>query len=216
MKTASEAGLISCSYCHLLVKVPQQAGATCPRCDSRLHSRIPNSIVRTWALVISAWVFIFPANTYPIMTVIYLGEGQPDTILSGVERLAQAGMLPIAIIVFVASIAVPILKLIGIMLLLFVVQRGWRLDRRQCTFLYRVIEVIGAWSMLDLFMISILVTLVDLGTVANVNAGPGARAFATVVVLTMLAAMTFDPRLIWDLQKSQKETVVNKQEPIND
>ena len=148
---------------------------------------------------------MLPANLYPVMTVIYFGEGEPDTILSGVVRLVQNGMIPIAILVFVASIVVPMLKLLGLMLLLLTVQRRWQLNKRQCTTLYRVIEVIGAWSMLDLFMISILVTLVDLGAVATISAGTGATAFATVVVLTMLAAMSFDPRLIWDLQEHHDE-----------
>lgn len=148
---------------------------------------------------------MFPANLYPVMTVIYMGDGAPDTIISGVVKLTQEGMIPIAILVFVASILVPMLKLLGLMFLLLMVQRRWQLNKRQCTVLYRVIEVIGAWSMLDLFMISILVTLVDLGAVATIEAGAGATAFATVVVLTMLAAMSFDPRLIWDLQEDNDD-----------
>jgi paraquat-inducible protein A len=139
-----------------------------------------------------------PANIYPIMTVVYLGRGEPDTIMSGVIHLAQAGMYPIAILVFVASIAVPLMKLLGIMVLLLAVQRHWQLSARQCALMYRIIEFIGRWSMLDLFMISILVTLVDLGSIATITAGPGASAFATVVVLTIFAALSFDPRLIWD------------------
>lgn len=197
-----------CNDCHLVVKqvatAPGQA-CFCPRCGSRVQARRPNSLTRTWALVITAWICMLPANLYPVMTVIYFGEGEPDTILSGVVRLVQNGMIPIAILVFVASIVVPMLKLLGLMLLLLTVQRRWQLNKRQCTTLYRVIEVIGAWSMLDLFMISILVTLVDLGAVATISAGTGATAFATVVVLTMLAAMSFDPRLIWDLQEHHDE-----------
>lgn len=208
--TARSCNLVQCRACHLLSPVapPLQNGQTCcPRCGSKLYSRMPDSLARTWALVITALIFILPANLYPVMTVIYFGEGQPDTILSGVIHLAQAGMIPIAILVFVASIVVPVLKLVGIMVLLLTVQRKWALNKRQCTVLYRVIEVIGAWSMLDLFMISILVTLVDLGAVATITAGTGATAFATVVVLTMFAAMSFDPRLIWDhLQEESLDT----------
>lgn len=206
--SAKRQGLLLCNDCHLVVKRRALAAGQpqyCPRCDSRLHARRPDSLNRTWALIATAWIFLFPANLYPVMTVIYFGEGEPDTILSGVIHLAQAGMIPIAILVFVASIAVPMLKLLGLMLLLLTVQRGWKLNKRQCTILYRVIEVIGAWSMLDLFMISILVTLVDLGAVATITAGTGATAFASVVVLTMLAAMTFDPRLIWDLQEHEHD-----------
>ncbi len=202
--TAKSEGLILCNDCHLLVKAGQGKATRCPRCKSSIHSRKPNSISRTWALVLTAWVLILPANLYPIMTVVYLAEGEPDTILSGVIKLAQEGMIPIAVIVFIASIAVPILKLLGIMLLLLMVQLKWKLNKRHCAFLFRVIEVIGAWSMLDLFIISILVTLVDLGAVATISAGPGATAFASVVVVTMFAAMTFDPRLIWDLQEENK------------
>lgn len=201
--TARSRHLVLCRDCHLVVKLApqlQQGQSCCPRCGSVLHARMPNSIVRTWALVITAWIFILPANLYPVMTVIYFGEGQPDTILSGVVHLAQAGMIPIAVLVFIASIVVPVLKLVGIMVLLLTVQFKWQLNKRQCAVLYRVIEVIGAWSMLDLFMISILVTLVDLGAVATITAGTGATAFATVVVLTMFAAMSFDPRLVWDLE----------------
>lgn len=201
MKTARSEGLVLCHDCHLVVKAPRQGGGACPRCGSVLQQRFANSLSRTWALVIAAWVVLVPANVYPIMTVIYFGDGQPDTIISGVIRLAEEGMIPIAILVFVASIAVPILKLLGIMLLLFTVHFKWSLSKLECTVLYRIIEVIGAWSMLDLFIISILVTLVDLGAVAQISAGPGATAFATVVVLTMFAATSFDPRLIWDLQE---------------
>lgn len=214
LPTARSCGLVQCRDCHRVEPVPpslQNGARRCPRCGSKLHSRLPDSLARTWALVLTAWLFVFPANLYPVMTVIYFGEGEPDTILSGVVHLAQAGMIPIAVLVFVASIAVPVLKLLGIMVLLLTVQRKWTLNKRQCMVLYRVIEVIGAWSMLDLFMISILVTLVDLGAVATITPGAGATAFATVVVLTLLAAMSFDPRLIWDhLQETSPDS---SQEP---
>lgn len=205
MKTARTEGLVLCHDCHLVVKMPRQYSGACPRCGSSLQQRIHNSLSRTWALVISAWILLLPANLYPIMTVVYFGEGEPDTIISGVIRLAEEGMIPIAILVFVASVAVPVLKLLGIMLLLFTVHFKWKLSKQECAVLYRVIEVIGAWSMLDLFIISILVTLVDLGTVAQISAGPGATSFATVVVLTMFAATSFDPRLIWDLQEEKHD-----------
>ena len=213
IRTAKSMGLVQCGDCHLVVKLPphQQSGqCICPRCGSALHARLRDSIVRTWAFVITAWIFLVPANLYPVMTVIYFGEGEPDTILSGVIHLAQAGMIPIAILVFVASVVVPVLKLVGIMILLGTVQLGWKLNLRQCTVLYRVIEVIGAWSMLDLFMISILVTLVDLGAVATITAGAGATAFATVVVLTMFAAISFDPRLLWDLQQDGEQPLASQ------
>lgn len=207
IESAHSRGLVLCHDCRLAVSVAASPGQKhyCPRCGSRLHARRPDSITRTWALVITAWICLLPANLYPVMTVIYLGDGDPDTILSGVVKLVREGMVPIAILVFVASILVPMLKLLGLMFLLLTVQLRWQLNKRQCTLLYRVIEVIGAWSMLDLFMISILVTLVDLGSVATIEPGAGATAFATVVVLTMFAAMSFDPRLIWDLQETPHE-----------
>lgn len=201
MKTGLNTGLALCSCCRKLQRlIPHLPGTQlrCRRCDSPLHPRIPNSNLRTWAFTLIGLVMMIPANIYPVMTVVYLGTGEPDTIFSGVIRLAQEGMLPIAILVFIASIAVPLIKLLGIMWLLFSIQGHWQLSLRQCTLLYRIIQFIGRWSMLDLFIISILVTLVDLGAIAKVSAGPGASAFASVVVLTIFAAMSFDPRLIWD------------------
>jgi len=206
-------GLALCHLCHQLNRWPQAKPGDvkgkphwlCCRCQAPLHQRTPNSLAKTWALVITACILLVPANVYPVMTVIYFGKGQPDTIMSGVIHLMHAGMYGIALLVFVASIAVPVMKLVGIIILLLVVQRQWSLNPRQCTALYRFIELIGRWSMLDLFMISILVTLVDLGKIATITAGAGATAFATVVVITMIAALNFDPRLIWDLQDTRHD-----------
>jgi paraquat-inducible protein A len=139
-----------------------------------------------------------PANVLPIMTVYSLGKGQPDTIMSGVIELINYGMMPIAIVVFVASILVPTFKLVGLGLLLYSIQRKQPLSARQRTLMYRFIEWIGRWSMLDIFVITILVALVKFGNLATIEAGFGAVAFCSVVVLTMLAAVAFDPRLIWD------------------
>ena len=132
------------------------------------------------------------------MTVISFGRGTPDTILSGVIHLIEAGQLPIAALVFFASIAVPVLKLFGLSYLLLSVQFKsiWR--PRDRTLLYRVIEAVGRWSMIDIFMISILVTLVKLGSIATIEPGAGATSFAAVVILTMFSSMSFDPRLMWD------------------
>jgi paraquat-inducible protein A len=143
-----------------------------------------------------------PANLLPVMTVTSFGKGEPDTILSGVKVLIEAGMWPIALLVFFASITVPVLKLLGLSFLLISVQRrsAWR--PRDRTFLYRIIESVGRWSMVDIFMISILVALVDLGSIATIQPGPGAIAFAAVVIITMIASMAFEPRLIWDRQET--------------
>jgi len=196
---AIDAGLVLCHECHQLNRqVPSQNEQPCSRCGAAVHGRRPNSLVRTWALLITAALLYIPANLLPIMSVSSLGQGQPDTILSGVIALAQHDMLPIAVVVFIASILVPSLKLVGIALLLYSVQRHQPMSVRQRILMYRFFEWVGRWSMLDVFVITVLVTAVDFGSLARIEAGFGAVAFASVVVLTMLAAITFDPRLIWD------------------
>ena len=191
--------MVGCHSCHLLCRTPD-AGAimTCPRCGARLHRRKPKSIHRTWALVIAAFVFYIPANVLPITTVISFGKGQSDTIMSGVIYFIHSGMWPIALVIFVASVFVPLLKLLILTFLLITVQRksSWR--KKDRTRLYRITEVIGRWSMVDIFVVTILVALVNLGALASIHARPGAVFFCAVVVITMFAAMSFDPRLIWD------------------
>ncbi|MFD1217365.1 paraquat-inducible protein A [Microbulbifer celer] len=157
----------------------------------------------TWALTITGALLLIPANVLPVMTVIYLGSGEPSTIIGGALELYHSGMWGIALIVFVASIAVPVMKLVGLIMLCLIVQ--WRLNvsPRQAMRVYRVVSGIGRWSLLDLFMISILVALVDMGAIAEVNAGVGSTAFATVVVVTMFAVRTFDPRLVWDAYETR-------------
>ncbi len=199
--TAARAALVSCHVCDFLADrpaAPRSEHQSCPRCGSPLHQRKPNSIARSWALLIAAFILYFPANIYPIMTVISFGRGAPDTIISGVIHLIEANQWPIAALVFFASIFVPVLKILILAFLLISVQlkSNWR--PRDRTILYRFTETVGRWSMLDIFMISILVALVKLDAVATIEAGPGAISFAAVVILTMLAAMAFDPRLIWD------------------
>ena len=194
---ALDAGLIICGECHRLHR-RSAAHLHCQRCGARLHARRPHSIARTWALLLAAAILYIPANLQPIMSVNFLGNGAPATIMGGVIELIHAGMLPIASVVFIASILVPSFKLCGLVLLLYSVQRHQRLSPRQRILMYRFIEWIGRWSMLDIFVIAILVALVRFGNLASIEAGPGAAAFALVVVLTMLAATSFDPRLIWD------------------
>ena len=199
---------ISCHSCHLLcrIRVPQKDGTlTCPRCGATMHQRKPNSIKRTWALVLAACIFYIPANLLPVTTVISFGKAQADTIMSGVIYFIGSGMWPIALVIFVASILVPILKLIILTFLLISVQRKstWRAKDR--TRLYRITEVVGRWSMVDIYVVTILVALVNLGSLATIKAGPGAAFFAAVVVITMFAAMSFDPRLIWDVKETLDE-----------
>ena len=199
--TAARSGLMSCHACHQLSRIPPmltEGEAICPRCEAHLHLRKPNSISRTWALLIAAYILYIPANLLPVMTVISFGKGEADTILSGVKELIHAGMMPIALLVFFASITVPVLKLLALTYLLLSVQYKSQWRPRQRTKLYRMTEVVGRWSMIDIFMISILIALVKLDAVATIEPGPGAISFAAVVILTMFAAMSFDPRLIWD------------------
>lgn len=203
---AIDAGIVVCNECHELNRqVPGETSQTCTRCGALVHARRPNSIVRTWALLVAAFILYIPANVLPIMTVSSFGQGSPDTIMSGVIALLKHGMVPIAAVVFVASILVPTFKLVGIALLLYSVQRRQPLSARQRIWMYRFIEFIGRWSMLDIFVIAILVAVVNFGRIASVEANLGAVAFATVVILTMLAALTFDPRLIWDNTESDDD-----------
>ena len=196
---AIDAELLVCHECHQLNPLQADAGKHfCSRCGGRIYGRRPNSLVRTWALLLTAAILYIPANLLPIMTVNSLGKGQTDTIMSGVIELVNYGMLPIAAVVFVASILVPTFKLVGIALLLYSVQRHQPMSVRQRILMYRFIEWIGRWSMLDIFVIAILVAMVNFGSLASIEPGLGAAAFACVVILTMLAALTFDPRLIWD------------------
>ena len=163
-----------------------------------MHMRATNSLSRTWALLIKAAILYIPANILPIMTVTYFGAGQTDTIMSGVITLLQHGSYPVAAVIFIASILVPVLKMVALLILLLSVQLKWVLDDRQRTRMYRAVELVGRWSMLDMFVIALLVALVNFGSIAQSVSGPGATAFGSVVVLTMLAATTFDARLIWD------------------
>ncbi len=187
---------LSCETCHRVSQEP--AGAACSRCGNRLHPRRPNSISRTWALLVAGTILYLPANIYPVLTLVQLDRGNPSTILGGARELLEAGMWPLALLVFVASVAVPLLKLISLVTMLVATHRGsaWRLRDR--TRLYRIVEFIGRWSMIDVFMLATLVGLVRAGEVASVTPGTGAVCFASVVVLTMLAAACFDPRLMWD------------------
>jgi paraquat-inducible protein A len=207
-RTARTASLVSCTVCHLLLRRhPAASGPTgeCPRCGAVLRSRKPNSIARTWALVIAAFILYVPANVLPITKVTSLGMTQSDTIMSGVIYFVQTGMWPIALVIFIASIFVPVLKLFMLLFLVISVQRRstWRPKDR--TRLYRITEAVGRWSMTDIFVVTILVALVHLGALANIEAQAGAVFFAAVVVITMLAAMSFDPRLIWDVKEPQDE-----------
>ena len=199
---------IACDACGQVTRKPQaRLRAACPRCGSFLRHRKPDSLTRSWALLAAAAVLYVPANTLPVLTVIRLGQGAPSTILGGVEELGSAGMWPLAALVFVASIAVPMLKLVGLSVLLISTHRRCRTYLAERTLLYKIVEAVGRWSMIDVFMISILTALVQAGALATVIPGPGVLCFCAVVILTMLAANSFDPRLMWDEAKRAEEQV---------
>jgi paraquat-inducible protein A len=201
-------GLVSCHACHLLSrrpKAPAHVVAYCPRCGEELHQRKPNSLMRTWALVIAAMVFYLPANLLPMTITSAVGTVQADTIMSGVIYFMQHGSWEIALVIFTASVFVPFLKFIILIYLLLSIQFKSIKRPKDRTRLYRFTEAIGRWSMLDIYVVTILVALVKLGFLADIEAGPAALYFALVVVTTMVAAESFDPRLIWDVVEEKHE-----------
>ncbi len=201
---------LSCPVCELVVPVTSPhrrlGSQCCPRCGEILHRRKPRSLQRTTALILAALILFIPANVLPIMQVTSLGRIQTDTIMSGALFLIESGMWPLALVIFIASIFVPMLKILILILLLVSVRWRWTWRPRERTQLYRILELVGRWSMVDIYVVTILVALVQLGNLANVIAQPGALFFAAVVVLTMLASMSFDPRLIWDRQSQESKS----------
>lgn len=199
-ETAAAMGYAACHTCDLLVPVAAAGRPVdCPRCGSAIHGvRKHDSLTRTWAMLLAAALLLVPANLYPVMTVIRFGQGEPSTILAGVIHLIEDGAWPLAVLVFFASFIVPVTKIVALAFLLVSAQVGsnWRLRDR--TLLYRVTEAIGAWSMIDIFLVGILVALVRMDALASVAPGLGASFFGAAVVLTMFAAQAFDPRLLWD------------------
>ncbi len=199
--TAKQLGLVSCHDCQLLSQSPRlKPGqrARCPRCGAELHQRKPNSLTRTWALVIAALILYIPANLLPMTITSTLGTVQADTIMSGVIYFLQHGSWGIALVIFIASVFVPLMKLLILIYLLLSIQLRSQWRPRDRTQLYRLTDVVGRWSMVDIYVVTILVALVKLGALANIDAGPASIYFAALVVITMLAAESFDPRLIWD------------------
>lgn len=196
--TGRSLGLLHCLACHATVRRTKAAHLRCPRCRARLHERKPHSLAATTALVIAAALLYVPANVLPVMTTRTFFDDEPDTIMSGVLVLLQSGSWPIAVLVFVASIVVPLLKILALGVLLYSAWRPSPHRRRQRSELFRMVEFIGRWSMLDIYAISLLATLVQIQSFASIIVGWGAWAFGAVVVLTLLAAWTFDERLLWD------------------
>ena len=197
--TAARLGYLACHACSLVHRSSGHAHELfCTRCGASLHARKPNSVARAWALLIAAYILIVPANVLPVMVSGSLFGSEKDTIMSGVVYLWTDGSWLLAAILFIASIAVPFAKLGAMTFLLLSVQRRSTLAPEQRTRLYRVLEFVGRWSMIDIYVAAILTALVQFGGLMSIQAGPGAIAFGAVVVLTMFAAESFDPRLIWD------------------
>ena len=193
--TAAAEGLACCHTCHHLSPSEEHH---CPLCGSSLHLRKPDHIARTLALVATAWILYVPANVLPIMTTTQLGRATESTILGGVVLLIHHGSYPIAAVIFIASVLVPLGKLFALIWLCWSVGRGKPTSHAERTRLYRMTEFVGKWSMTDVFVVAVLVALIQLGGLLRITAGTAAIAFGGVVIVTMLAAETFDPRLIWD------------------
>jgi paraquat-inducible protein A len=197
--TARQAGLVSCESCHLLSRaVGADEPGFCRRCGEKLEARRHASIETTWALLVSAAICYIPANLLPVLNTTTPSGSDGDTIMGGVVFLYTSGSWPLALVVLIASVMIPLGKLASLAYLLITVQLGSVKGNRQRTRLYRMVVFIGRWSMLDVFVDTFTVALVQLQPLMSVAPGPGVAFFAAVVVLTMLAAESFDPRLIWD------------------
>jgi len=197
MKTAKELGLGLCPKCHK-VNTMQTEPMQCVRCHGWFYQRSRNSLQYTLAWNIAALLAFIPANLYPIMIIYSLGIGDESTILSGIGQFIDQGLYPIAVIIFTASIIVPLIKIIGLFVLVYKVHTGVRLKPDKHSKIYHILEFLGPWSMLDVFVVALLVAVVELGFVTSVAAGPAINYFTMTVIFTMIAANSFDPRLLWD------------------
>jgi paraquat-inducible protein A len=199
--TAANSGLIRCHDCgklNLTKQDPQDVQPECSRCHAAVHQRNKNSIRRTWALVITSFFIFIPANTFPIMRVDFLGVPDRSTILDGILYFFKDGSYGIGIIILIASILVPLFKMIGLMIILLTITSGKNHFLKQKAKMFRFIEFIGRWSMLDIFVIALLTVMVDFGFLTSIHTAPGATYFCIVVAATMIAAIVFDPRIMWD------------------
>jgi len=191
-------GIAGCHTCGLAVRMQSHAETKCPRCGSEVHYRKHNSIVRAWAFLISAFVMYIPANTEPMMHTTAFGNTEGDTIISGVLYFLSHGDWYLAVVIFAASVMLPLLKIIAIGYLLISIQRGEIVRRHQRTNLYKIAEILGKWSMLDIFVVALMVALIQMGNLTSIHPGAACIAFALVVILTMFAEMALDPKMIWD------------------
>ncbi len=195
---AADQGLASCQTCG---RLGPASDGHCRRCGARLHLRKPDSLARTVALLVGAVALYFPAMSLPVMRVSGFGGGEDSTILSGVVTFWNMGSYPVAIIIFTASVLIPILKILALVWLCLAAVGKVGGSRHKLAFTYHLTEIFGRWSMVDVFVVAILACLVRLGNLMTINPGPAAISFAAVVILTMFAAMSFDPRLLWDRQR---------------
>lgn len=196
--TAARHGLWLCQACQQLNRSRKGSHVACARCGTPLFARKPHSVLRGWMLLSLASILYIPANLWPVMESGSIFGSQRDTILSGVMFLWRTGSWGLAAIIFVASIVIPLAKLFIVAFLLATAQRRSRWNPRRRTKLHRVMSLIGRWSMVDIFVGAMLVSLVQFKTIAQIHPGPGAIAFGAVVILTMLASLSYDPRLTWD------------------
>ena len=191
---------IACTACELLVS-DAHAGGACPRCGAALHDRKPFAFRATAALVAAGFLLYIPANALPVLTLVSFGNEQSNTIITGVLELIHNRLWPLALIVFLASIVVPLLKLCGLTWMLLATYQGSPRALIARTRFHRLIDTVGSWSNIDVFVASVLVALLQFGAIAQARAGPGLTAFAAVVILTMIATRTFDTRLMWDAKQ---------------
>jgi len=206
-RQAASMGLAACHVCEKVVRMKRDGHGVCPRCHSHVHFRKPRSLARCWAYLIAAIIMYIPANTLPIMKTTYFGTASADTIMSGVVYFARHGDWPIAIVIFTASVLVPLSKMMAIVYLLLSVHRRSPRRSLEKTLVYKMVEFVGRWSMVDIFVVALMAALVQIGAVVTITPDWGAIAFASVVVLTIFSAMAFDPRLIWDSLEQQNDGV---------
>lgn len=193
--SAAAKGLALCHECYKLTPIGEKQ---CSRCYSPLHLRNKNSVQVTLALLLTAMLLYIPANIYPIMITKFLGSDTPSTIMGGVILFVKTGSFFVAFVIFIASIVIPVAKVVALLWLCYSVSNDKKMKKRELTRLYRITEFIGKWSMIDVFVVAILVSLVQVGNLMSIQAGIAALSFSGVVILTMIAAHNFDSRLIWD------------------
>lgn len=201
---AADLSLVRCHCCGLLSSSEQNLNThqNCPRCNSALHIRKPQSLQKTFAFLIAATILYIPANVLPMTITNSIFGSQSDTIMSGVVYFWQTHDYLVATVIFIASIFIPLLNLFILSFLLLSIYmqsvRRWKFSPKHCSILYRIVEIIGRWSMIDVFVVSLLTALIQIHSLATILAGPGAVAFGAVVILTMFSSLSFDPRMIWD------------------